>query len=92
MNLRIGDCARASRPGFPLARAAGTYALARGFPAARNAQSLSATSCAPAAGTECAARRAAACERARKFRRRERAGLPGATRARLCLLVNGGAT
>jgi len=62
------------RRGCSLANSAGTYEFAREHPA---------TSCGSAAAQgRRTSRRAAACERARKFRRRERAGLPGAVRAR----------
>ncbi|MGE0467280.1 MAG: hypothetical protein AB7P44_12640 [Steroidobacteraceae bacterium] len=67
------------RRGFSLANAAGTYAFARENPA---------TSCALVGGRgKRAARRTAASERARKFRRRERAGLPGAGHARWAWLA-----
>jgi hypothetical protein len=66
--------ARGIRRGCSLAISAGTYEFAREHPA---------TSRAPAeARAKRVARRPAACERARKFRRRERAGLPGVVHAR----------
>jgi hypothetical protein len=69
------------RRGCSLANSAGTYEFAREHPA---------TSCAPAdAAARRAAQRTAACERARKFRRRERAGLPGAKRARFAKAFGG---
>ncbi len=67
--------ARGIRRGCSLANSAGTYEFAREHPA---------TSRAPAvAHVGRAIWRPATCERARKFRRRERAGLPGAAITRL---------
>jgi len=66
--------ARGIRRGCSLANSAGTYEFAREHPATSRASA--------AAPARRASGRTAACERARKFRRRERAGLPDAVLAR----------
>jgi hypothetical protein len=80
--IRWAASARGIRRGCSLANSAGTYEFAREHPATSRALAVDASR---------AAGRRAACERARKFRRRERAGLPGAMRARLRMRSAGGA-
>jgi len=87
--------ARGIRRGFPLANSAGTYEFARGNPATSRAPATPPPIRREPAETTGfdwhAARRPAAGERARKFRRRERAGLPDAVVACLPTSGSGGA-